>query len=175
MHRGGQAGEFKEITLSFRSRYSAGMLSTQYPFSFHKEPCVEASCPYIFISSLWRASKVRAEKRGSLWAQVSWAPTIPPSHHNTPDSCTLLPLNLSAAPTHCSRNVSAGRVKGVTSMCVWASMCFCQKKKKKTFAGMLSLVHCYYGPLCHFPCLVYCLHPATCLSCGSVETKNVIQ
>lgn len=133
MHRGGQAGEFKEITLSFRSRYSAGMLSTQYPFSFHKEPCVEASCPYIFISSLWRASKVRAEKRGSLWAQVSWAPTIPPSHHNTPDSCTLLPLNLSAAPTHCSRNVSAGRVKGVTSMCVWASMCFWQKKKKKNF------------------------------------------
>lgn len=78
MHRGGQAGKFKEITLSFRSRYSAGMLSTQYPFSFHKEPCVEASCPYIFISSLWRASKVRAEKRGSLWAQVSWAP-----HHTT--------------------------------------------------------------------------------------------
>lgn len=175
MHRGGQAGEFKEITLSFRSRYSAGMLSTQYPFSFHKEPCVEASCPYIFISSLWRASKVRAEKRGSLWAQVSWAP-----HHTT--FTPQYTWFMHAAPPQsvcCSYSLQqecqcwTGQ-RSDKHVCV-GKYVLLAKKKKKTFAGMLSLVHCYYGPLCHFPCLVYCLHPATCLSCGSVETKNVIQ
>lgn len=48
-----------------QDRYSTGMLSTLYPFSFYKRLHVEASCLYSIISTLRR--------RGSLWAQVSWA------------------------------------------------------------------------------------------------------
>lgn len=101
-------------------------------FPFYKKPYEEASCPYSLIGTLWRASEA-PEERVPAGSGLPGSPPLPPWKDNTLDSYALLPLNLSAAPTHHSTGMSYCWTDQSSGTALFASVvqeCVCEQERK---------------------------------------------
>lgn len=87
-----------------QDRYSTGMLSTQSQFSFYKVWCGGLLSLQPYQCPVQGLQGTRGEDPCGLRSLGFF--TIASWQDNTPNSYTLLPLNLSAAPTHHSTGMS---------------------------------------------------------------------
>lgn len=134
-----------------QDRYSTGMLSTLYPFSFYKRLHVEASCLYSIISTLRR--------RGSLWAQVSWAlhlTTLAVQYTRFIHTAPPQSVCCSYSPQHRNVLLQEWSKQRQESVCLCKFLCVRVEKTKHTLYQRESV----YTPLIHH----YMIRPLVSLS-----------